>query len=162
LLAPKDIMGKKNIMGTKKHNGDKKLKNITSLYENETRTGNRYQARSNFDVTSFRHQLISSSFSSSRSNRDVTSFQSDMGTNQRTDQRTNGRTNIVSYRGATSYLKRCEPKSSTHSFREIQLLCTVSVTSGFRSTTECFIQSPTSNFFITLHIGRIYDCLKQF
>jgi hypothetical protein len=39
-----------------------------------TRTGNRYQAQSNFDVSSFRHQLISSSFFSSRSNRDVTSF----------------------------------------------------------------------------------------
>jgi hypothetical protein len=46
----------------------------------KTRTGNRYQAQSNFDVTSFRHHLISSSFSSPRSNRDVTSFRSDMGT----------------------------------------------------------------------------------
>jgi hypothetical protein len=112
---------------------------------NQTRKGNRYQVRNNFDVTSFRHQLISSSFSSSRSNCDVISFGSDMGTNgpmdqqtnkptdqrtngptdqqtngpmdQRTngpmvqqtngptDQRTNQRTNIVSYRGATSRLK---------------------------------------------------------
>jgi hypothetical protein len=63
----------------------------------ETRTGNRYQAQSNFDVTSFRHQLISSSFSSSRSNRDVTSFPQNfiVGTNGRTDGRTNGPTNIV-------------------------------------------------------------------
>jgi hypothetical protein len=34
----------------------------TKWHQNmKTRTGNRYQARSNFDVTSFRHQLISSS-----------------------------------------------------------------------------------------------------
>jgi hypothetical protein len=58
----------------------------------KTRTGNRYQAQSNFDVTSFRHQLISSSFSSSRSNRDVISFRSDIGTNQRTNGPTNGPT----------------------------------------------------------------------
>jgi hypothetical protein len=49
-----------------------------------TRTGNRYQAWSNFDITSFRHQPISSSFSSSQSNCDVISFRSDMRTNQRT------------------------------------------------------------------------------
>jgi hypothetical protein len=59
----------------------------------KTRTGNCHQAQSNFYVTSFRHQLISTSIFSSRSNRDVTSFRSDMGTNQRTDQQTNGWTN---------------------------------------------------------------------
>jgi hypothetical protein len=59
----------------------------------ETRTGNRYQARSNFDVTSFRHHLISSSFSSSRSNCDIISFRSDMGTNGWTNGRTNQPTN---------------------------------------------------------------------
>jgi hypothetical protein len=64
------------------------IQNIVNFQE--TRTGNRYQARSNFDVTSFQHQLISSSFSSSRSNRDVTSFRSDMETNGQTDQPTDG------------------------------------------------------------------------
>jgi hypothetical protein len=58
----------------------------------ENKKGNHYQARGNFDVTSFQHHLISSSFSSSWSNRDVTSFRSDMGTNGRTDGPTNGPT----------------------------------------------------------------------
>jgi hypothetical protein len=74
--------------------------------------GNRYQARSNFDITSFQHQLISFFFSSSQSNRDITSFPRNFivgtvfeviwGT---TNRRTNKPTNIVSYRGATSRLK---------------------------------------------------------
>jgi hypothetical protein len=63
-------------------------KSCDGAFCKKTRMGNRYQVRSNFDVTSFRHQLISSSFSSSRSNHDATSFRSDMGTNQRTNQRT--------------------------------------------------------------------------
>jgi hypothetical protein len=58
----------------------------------QTRTGNRYQERRNFDITSFRHQLISSSFSSSRSNRNITSFRSDMGTDGPTEGPTNQRT----------------------------------------------------------------------
>jgi hypothetical protein len=99
------------VQGEKKLSSWKKVvKFKKKLTCSKTRTGNRYQARSNFDVTSFWHP---SSFSSSRSNRNVTSFRSDMGTDQRTDkptdgptdQRTNGRTNIVSYRGATSRLK---------------------------------------------------------
>jgi hypothetical protein len=28
--------------------------------------------------------------------------------------------------------------------------------------TGCFIRSSTSDFFITLHIGKVYDCMKQF
>jgi hypothetical protein len=57
---------------------------LTKMKKQERATINRRNR--NFDVTSFRHQLISSSFSSSRSNRDVTSFRSDMGTNRRTNQ----------------------------------------------------------------------------
>jgi hypothetical protein len=57
----------------------------------KTRTGNRYQARSNFDVTSFRHQLISSSFSFSRSKSRRNQFSKWYG-DQPTDQRTNGPT----------------------------------------------------------------------
>jgi hypothetical protein len=79
----------------------------------QTRTGNRYQARSNFDITSFRYQLISSSFSSSRSNRDVTSFPRKqisqnfiVGTYGRTDRPTDRPTSIVSCRGAALRLKR--------------------------------------------------------
>jgi hypothetical protein len=86
----------------------KRGKNKKEEETNKTRTGNRYQARSNIDVTSFRHQLISSSFSSSRSDRDVTSFPREQISQNfivGTDQRNNGRTNIVSYRGATSRLK---------------------------------------------------------
>jgi len=95
--------------------------------------GNRYQAQSNFDITSFRHQLISSSFSSSRSNCDVTSFPRKqisqnfiMGTDRPTDQRTNGLTdqptNLVSYRGATSRLKNKngQPLPGAKQFRRNQ------------------------------------------
>jgi hypothetical protein len=62
-----------------------------------TRTSNGYQAQSNFDVTSFRHQLISSSFSSSRSNCNITSFPRNfiVGTDGTTNQPTNRPTNIV-------------------------------------------------------------------
>jgi hypothetical protein len=60
-------------------------------------TGNRYQARSNFDVTSFQHHPMSSSFS-------LQNFI--VGTNQPTNRRTDQPTDQQSlYRGATSRLK---------------------------------------------------------
>jgi hypothetical protein len=70
-------------------------KNSRKASKRKTRTGDRYQERSNFDVTSFRHQLISSSFSFSRNNCDVTSFPCNfiVGTDQQNNGPTDGRTN---------------------------------------------------------------------
>jgi hypothetical protein len=89
------------ITNSNQHKSTAKITNSNQHKSSETRTGNRYQARSNFVVTSF---PLPSPLLKAIVTYPV--FEVIWGpTDEPINQPTNGQTNIVSYRGATSRLK---------------------------------------------------------
>jgi hypothetical protein len=82
---------------------------FSANFDNETRTGNRYQARS---------EAISSSFSSSRSNRDVTSFPRNFIVGP-TNGRTNGRTDGPMDQHSLVQRRYFSPKKGIQNFMEL-------------------------------------------